>query len=135
MGMGYKRFYTRSTLESSDYLKVDCLEIYCRVGVVGSRLEHPKTYSIHVPPLDIRQHFGQLLESGKGTDVSFDVKGENFLAHKLVLAAHSPVLKAQLFGSIRDQNSQCIKIEDIEPPVLRHCFTLCTGIVYPTWKS
>ncbi|KAJ0453767.1 putative chromatin remodeling & transcription regulator BTB-POZ-MATH family [Helianthus annuus] len=116
---GYKRFFKRSTLETSDYLKDDCLQIHCCVGVVGSRMEGPKTYSIHVPPSDIGQHFGQLLESGKGTDVSFDVKGETFLAHKLVLAARSPVFRAQLFGPMRDQNSACIKIEDIEPPVFK----------------
>ncbi|KAI3819309.1 hypothetical protein L1987_13136 [Smallanthus sonchifolius] len=116
---GYKRFFKRSALETSDYLKDDCLHIHCCVGVVGSRMEGPKTYSIHVPPSDIGQHFGQLLECGMGTDVSFEVKGEKFVAHKLVLAAHSPVFRAQLFGPMRDQNSQCINIEDIEPPVFK----------------
>ncbi|KAK9070102.1 hypothetical protein SSX86_010501 [Deinandra increscens subsp. villosa] len=116
---GYKRFFKRSQLETSDYLKDDCLQIHCCVGVVGSRMEGPKTYSIHVPPSDIGQHFGQLLECGKGTDISLKVKGETFLAHKLVLAARSPVLRAQLFGPMRDENSSCIKVEDIEPPVFK----------------
>ncbi|KAK1437266.1 hypothetical protein QVD17_03055 [Tagetes erecta] len=116
---GYKRFFRRSVLESSDYLKDDCLQIHCCVGVVGSHMEGPKTYSIYVPPSDIGQHFGQLLECGKGSDVSIEVKDETFLAHKLVLAARSPVLRAQLFGPMRDQNSGCIKVEDIEPPVFK----------------
>ncbi|KAL8252958.1 hypothetical protein R6Q59_036651 [Mikania micrantha] len=116
---GYKRFFKRTSLEASSYLKDDCLQIHCCVGVVGSRMEGPKTYSIHVPPSDLGQHFGQLLECGKGTDVSFEVKGETFLAHKLVLAARSPVFRARLFGPMRDQISHNIKVEDIEPPVFK----------------
>ncbi|XP_062086215.1 BTB/POZ and MATH domain-containing protein 2-like [Humulus lupulus] len=116
---GYKRFFKRTALETSDYLKDDCLSVNCIVGVVKSQTEGPKIYSIAVPPPNIGLHFGQLLESGKGTDVTFDVDGENFSAHKLVLAARSPVFRAQLFGPMKDQNTQCIKIEDMEAPVFK----------------
>lgn len=116
---GYKRFFKRTALETSDYLKDDCLSVNCIVGVVKSRTEGPKIYSIAVPPSNIGQHFGQLLESGKATDVTFEVDGENFSAHKLVLAARSPVFRAQLFGPMKDQNTQCIKVEDMEAPVFK----------------
>ncbi|KAD4584479.1 hypothetical protein E3N88_22080 [Mikania micrantha] len=126
---GYKRFFKRTSLEASSYLKDDCLQIHCCVGVVGSRMQGPKTYSIHVPPSDLGQHFGQLLECGKGTDVSFEVKGETFLAHKLVLAARSPVFRARLFGPMRDQISHSIKVEDIEPPVFKFSDQLASVIL------
>lgn len=116
---GYKRFFKRSALETSDYLKDDCLQVHCCVGVVRSPREGPKSYSIHVPPSDIGQHFGQLLECGKGTDVSFEVDGEAIAAHKLVLAARSPVFKAQLFGPMKDQNVRCIKVEDVKASVFK----------------
>lgn len=116
---GYKRFFKRTALETSDYLKDDCLSVHCSVGLVRSHTEGPKIYSIAVPPSNIGQHFGQLLESGKGTDVNFEVDGETFSAHKLVLAARSPVFRAQLFGPMRDQNTQCIKVEDMEAPVFK----------------
>ncbi|KAI3855804.1 hypothetical protein MKX03_014799 [Papaver bracteatum] len=116
---GYKRFFKRTSLEMSDYLKDDCLSVHCSVGVVKSHTEGPKIYSIPVPPSDIGQHFGKLLESGKGTDVNFVVDEEIFAAHKLVLAARSPVFRAQLFGPMKDQNTQCIKIEDMEAPVFK----------------
>ncbi|XP_059625809.1 BTB/POZ and MATH domain-containing protein 2-like [Cornus florida] len=116
---GYKRFFKRTALETSDYLKDDCLSVHCSVGVVRSRTEGPKIYSIPVPPSDIGQHFGKLLESGKGTDVNFEVNGEIFAAHKLVLAARSPVFRAQLYGPMKDQNTQCIKVEDMEAPVFK----------------
>ncbi|GMY27556.1 BTB/POZ and MATH domain-containing protein 2-like [Fagus crenata] len=116
---GYKRFFKRSLLETSDYLKDDCLIIHCCVGVVKTHTEGPKIYSIAVPPSDIGQHFGKLLESEKRTDVTFEVDGEIFAAHKVVLAARSPVFMAQFFGPMKDQNSQCIKVEDIMAPVFK----------------
>ncbi|XP_073302755.1 BTB/POZ and MATH domain-containing protein 2-like [Primulina huaijiensis] len=116
---GYKRFYKRTLLETSDYLKDDCLQVHCCVGVVRSHTEGPKVYSIPLPPSDIGQHFGHLLESGKETDVVFEIDGETFSAHKLVLAARSPVFSAQLYGPMKDQNTQCIKIEDMEAPVFK----------------
>ncbi|KAK3005898.1 hypothetical protein RJ639_017764 [Escallonia herrerae] len=116
---GYKRFYRRNLLETSDYLKDDCLRVHCCVGVVGSRTDSPKTYSLPVPLSDIGQHFGQLLESGNSTDVNFEVNGENFAAHKLVLAARSPVFRAQLFGPMKDQNTHSLKVEDMEAPVFK----------------
>lgn len=116
---GYKRFFKRTALETSDYLKDDCLSVNCSVGVVRSYTEGPKIYSIAVPSSNIGMNFGQLLETGKGTDVNFEVDGETFAAHKLVLATRSPVFRAQLFGPMRDQNTQCIKVEDMEAPVFK----------------
>ncbi|MCL7028566.1 hypothetical protein MKW94_002861, partial [Papaver nudicaule] len=126
---GYKRFFKRTSLETSDYLKDDCLSVHCSVGVVKSHTEGPKIYSISVPPSDIGQHFGKMLESGKGTDVNFVVDEETFAAHKLVLAARSPVFRAQLFGPMKDQNTQLIKIEDMEAPVFKPTgFVLLSGL-------
>ncbi|PSR86017.1 BTB/POZ and MATH domain-containing protein [Actinidia chinensis var. chinensis] len=116
---GYKRFFKRTLLETSDYLKDDCLSVHCSVGVVRSHTQGPKNYSIPIPPSDIGHHLGQLLESGKGTDVYLEVDGEIFAAHKLVLAARSPVFRAQLFGPMKDQNTHLIKVEDMEAPVFK----------------
>eukprot|EP01018_Ginkgo_biloba_P014057 Gb_18050 [translate_table: standard] len=116
---GYKRFFRRAALETSDYIKDDSLAIHCTVGVVVTHTEGPKQYTIPVPNSDLGQSFGAFLDSGEGVDVSFDVDGEIFQAHKLVLAARSPVFKAQLFGPMRDKNTDNIKIEDMEAPVFK----------------
>ncbi|KAL8158119.1 BTB/POZ and MATH domain-containing protein 2-like [Apium graveolens] len=116
---GYKRFLKRTALETSDYLKDDCLLVKCTVGVVKSHTEGPKIYSISAPPSDIGQHFGQLLENGDGADLNIEVDGEFFAAHKLVLAARSPVFKAQLFGPMKDRDTECIKIEEMEASVFK----------------
>ncbi|KAK9281654.1 hypothetical protein L1049_004557 [Liquidambar formosana] len=135
---GYKRFFKRTALETSDYLKDDCLSVHCSVGVVRSHTEGPKIYSIAVPTSNIGQHFGRMLESGKGTDVNFEVDEEIFAAHKLVLAARSPVFRAQLFGPMKDQNTQCIKVEDMEPPVFKlldYIFTFQALLHFIYWDS
>lgn len=116
---GYKRFYKRTSLETSDYLKNDCLLIRCTVGVVRTHTEGPKLYRIPLPPSDMGKQLGQLLETKKGTDVNFEVDGEIFAAHKLVLAARSPVFMAQLFGPMKESNTECVKVEDIEAPVFK----------------
>ncbi|XP_037482121.1 BTB/POZ and MATH domain-containing protein 1-like [Triticum dicoccoides] len=116
---GYKRFFKRSGLETSDYLKDDCLLVNCTVGVVQSHTEGPKIYRIPVPQSDMSQHIGHLLTSGKRTDITFEVDEEMFPAHKVVLAARSPVFRAQLFGPMKDKNMKCIKIEDMEAPVFK----------------
>jgi speckle-type POZ protein len=123
MCRGYKRFFRRTVLETSDFLKNDTLSITCTVGVVVSATQSPKLYSISVPEPDLGQHFGALLDSSEGDatfgDVTFEVDGETFQAHKLVLAARSPVFKAQLFGPMRDRNSGKIQVKDMEAPVFR----------------
>ncbi|KAK9137132.1 hypothetical protein Sjap_007726 [Stephania japonica] len=116
---GYKRFFKRTALEASDFLKDDCLSVHCSIGVVKSRTEGPKLYSITVPPSNIGVHFGRLLESGKGIDVTFEVDGETFSVHKLVLAARSPVFRAQLFGPMKDKNTDNIKVEDVGAPAFK----------------
>lgn len=116
---GYKRFLRRTVLETSDYLKDDCLLVKCTVGVVKSCTEGPQIFSISSPPSDISQHFGHLLESGELTDLTLEVDGEMFRAHKLVLAARSPVFKAQLFGPMKDNNTDCIKVQEIKAPVFK----------------
>lgn len=120
---GYKRFFKRSALETSDYLKDDCLLVNCTVGVVQSHTEGPKIYTIPVPPSNMSQHIGQLLTDGKRTDITFEVDGEVFPAHKVVLAARSPVFRAQLFGPMKDKNMKRITIEDMEASVFKVSLT------------
>ncbi|XP_039003078.1 speckle-type POZ protein-like [Hibiscus syriacus] len=129
---GYKQFFKRTLLEQSDYLKDDCLSVHCSVGVAKSHTEGPKIYSIAVPPSNINQLFGKLLESEKGTDVSFEVDGEVFPAHKLVLAARYPVFRAQHFVPMKDQNTKQIKIEEIEALVFK---VQCTSPSYIGQKT
>ncbi|CAI0452365.1 unnamed protein product, partial [Linum tenue] len=114
---GYKRFFRRAMLETSDYLKNDCLKINCTVGVVVSAVDCSRLHSIQVPESDIGAHFGTLLETMEGSDVTFNVAGEKFEAHKLVLAARSPLFRSKFFDCAED--SEEIVITDLEPDVFK----------------
>ncbi|XP_052199570.1 BTB/POZ and MATH domain-containing protein 4 isoform X2 [Diospyros lotus] len=115
---GYKRFFRRALLETSDYLKDDCLKINCTVGVVVSSIDCSRMHLIQVPDSDIGAQFGALLENMEGSDVIFNVAGEKFHAHKLVLAARSPVFRSELFDG-SEGNIQEIAITDMEPEVFK----------------
>ncbi|KAG5239284.1 BTB/POZ and MATH domain-containing protein [Salix suchowensis] len=117
--MGYKRFFRRAMLETSDYLKDDCLKINCTVGVVVSATDCSRLNSIQVPESDIGAHFGMLLDNMEGSDVIFDVAGEKFHAHKLVLSARSPFFRSKFFDDGVEENEQEIAISDLEPKVFK----------------
>ncbi|KAK4477988.1 hypothetical protein RD792_017253 [Penstemon davidsonii] len=113
---GYARFYKRTELEASQFIKDDCLNIQCTVGVVKTSMDTPKTFA---QLSDLRQSYEQLLESREGSDVSFEVEGETFYAHKIILSTRSPVFKAQFFGPLKEENSHCIKIEEMHAHVFK----------------
>ncbi|KAI4308329.1 hypothetical protein L6164_031413 [Bauhinia variegata] len=115
---GYKRFFRRSALEQSTYLKNDCLKINCTVGVVVSAIDCPRLHSIKVPESDIGAHFGMLLENMEGLDVTFNVAGEKFPAHKLVLAARSPVFRSKFIDGLDEEKEEVI-VTDLEPKVFK----------------
>ncbi|KAK1264313.1 BTB/POZ and MATH domain-containing protein 4 [Acorus gramineus] len=115
---GYKRFFRRAALETSDFLKDDCLKINCTVGVVVSAMDCSKSHSIRVPESDLGMHFGTLLESQEGSDIVIDVAGERFHAHKLVLAARSPFFRDKFFDTTDEETSEMF-IMDLEPKVFK----------------
>ncbi|XP_052162675.1 BTB/POZ and MATH domain-containing protein 5-like [Oryza glaberrima] len=124
---GYKRFFRRTALETSDFLKDDCLKINCTVGVVVSTIDYSRPHSILVPDSDIGYHFGTLLDNHEGVDVVLNVGGERFHAHKLVLAARSTVFRSKFFDDEDGERNepgenddvQEIVIDDMEPKVFK----------------
>ncbi|KAL6843298.1 hypothetical protein ACP4OV_027011 [Aristida adscensionis] len=115
-------FMDRRQFKKSVYLRDDHLTIQCIVTVRKERVSTAKSLNkiaVDVPPSNIADHLGNLLESEKGTDVTFSVGGECFPAHKIVLATRSPVFKAELYGPMQEAMSQLVKIEDMQPAVFR----------------
>ncbi|KAL5230057.1 hypothetical protein ABZP36_028833 [Zizania latifolia] len=111
---GWPHFVKQSDLES--YVMDDgTVRIMC-VVIVLSDGDNP---IVAVPPSDIGAHLGGLLDSLRGADVSFVVGGENFPAHRAVLAARSPVFRAGLLGNMSESTSSRITLRDIEPATFR----------------
>lgn len=94
------------------------MKINCTVGVVVSAVDCPRLHSIRVPDSDFGAQFGLLLENMEGSDISFDVAGEKFRAHKLVLAARSPVFRSKFFEGLEEKSAE-VEVTDVEPKVFK----------------
>ncbi|CAM0904488.1 unnamed protein product [Alopecurus aequalis] len=105
---GWLRFITRSDLEAPYVVNGWVTIVY---GVIVVR-DDPL---LPVPPSDIGDHLSQLLDSADGSDVSFIVDGKKFTAHRAVLAARSPVFKAEIFGAMAEATMSHITVEDVDP--------------------
>ncbi|TVU42611.1 hypothetical protein EJB05_09030, partial [Eragrostis curvula] len=87
------QFITKSELEASTYLRDDSVVMECTLRVIRGTRPSPAEPEINVPPSDMADHLGRLLMEGDGTDVTFDIQGKTFPAHRMLLAARSPVFK------------------------------------------
>lgn len=132
---GWHRFLKRDHPEASRYIKDNCLILHCTIGVVKARLEGLRLYSIAVPPSDMGGDLKALLDSGLGTDINFEVGDEIFEAHKLILAARSPVFKAQFFGPIGDRNVEKIVVEDVDPSIFKAMLDFIYTDEFPNIKE
>ncbi|XP_062200471.1 BTB/POZ and MATH domain-containing protein 2-like [Phragmites australis] len=123
---GYPCFMRRKDLERSKHLKNDSFTIRC--DVIVPRDANTRSSCVVVSPTPgIQQHLGSLLLSGEGADVTFEVGGETFMAHRCVLAARSSVFKAELFGSMKESTTtRIIRIDDMETEV----FKLLLSFIY-----
>ncbi|CAN6305128.1 unnamed protein product [Urochloa humidicola] len=124
---GFHDFIKRDFLEASEHLKDDCFRIRCDIFIPDglSTEDRPATPEafVDVPASDMHQQFGDLLTSNDGADVTFQVSGETFKAHWCILAARSPVFKAELFGAMREgtvTGDRCIRIDGILVQVFKN---------------
>ncbi|KAL6643077.1 hypothetical protein ACP70R_021258 [Stipagrostis hirtigluma subsp. patula] len=131
---GFHDFIKRELLEASEHFlrDDDCFKIRCDI-VISEEVrteDRPaaSTSTITVPPSDMHQHFGDLLKAKDGADVTFEVAGETFMAHRTVLAARSPVFRAELLGVMRESTSEevCIQIDDM----LAEVFSILLSFIY-----
>ncbi|KAF8765984.1 hypothetical protein HU200_007958 [Digitaria exilis] len=65
-----------------------------------------------VPPPDMDRHLGRLLSSGEGADVTIEVGGETFMAHRTVLAARclAPWRRGPRRHVIKDMEASVFKV-------------------------
>lgn len=83
-----------------------------------SSIERPHSQTISIPESNIGAHFGALLENLEGSDVTFDVDGEKFQAHRLILAARSPMFRSEFLHMLEESKEE-IFVKDLEPNVFK----------------
>jgi speckle-type POZ protein len=79
-------------------VKADCFLIRCRVIVILETRDE----SVRLPSPDLHRHVGNMLATGVGGHVTFQVGKEAFVAHKNVLLVRSPVFMAKFFGGVME---------------------------------
>ncbi|CAN6177193.1 unnamed protein product [Urochloa humidicola] len=108
----------RSDLEGSRrrYVKDDCILVQCAINVLPGKPKDP-TVMLSVPSSDLHRHFGELLRSQRGADITFLVAGEHVPAHRSLLAARSPVFMAELFGEMMER--EYVEVKNMKVEVFR----------------
>lgn len=107
-GYGFPDLVRREFLEKSEHLFNDCFTISCGIIIsdelrTEDRIAASPLVSLAVPPSDLDQHLNNLLVGKEGADVTFQVAGEAFSAHRFLLAARSRVFKAELCGAMKER--------------------------------
>ncbi|CAL4941859.1 unnamed protein product [Urochloa decumbens] len=122
-------------LEESEYLKDDSFTLRFDITVMKD-VHTEETPFVAVRPSDMHQHFGNLLLSKAGADVQFRVGNKTFSAHRLVLAARSPVFKAELYGTMKESvTTDVIPIHDMEAEVFSALLTFMYTDTFPEMKG
>lgn len=120
------RAFQRNKDTEARYVKDDRLTVCCTVHVWAkedsdsSAAATRNCFVAAPPPPTITRSLLELLETGRGSDVAFQLAAdgsEPFKAHKLVLAMRSPVFAAKFFGDTMDSRQSLFRIEDMSAPV------------------
>uniref|UniRef100_A0A0E0KVI0 BTB domain-containing protein n=1 Tax=Oryza punctata TaxID=4537 RepID=A0A0E0KVI0_ORYPU len=96
----------------------DCITFRCSLTVIREPRTEDLT-AVAVPPSDMRRYMANMLRDGDGADVVVVVQDQQFPAHGCMLAARSPVFRAELFGAghMKERRTSCIVIDDMEPSI------------------
>jgi len=123
---GFKKFIRRDFLmdEANGLLPNDQLTLFCEVSVVQDSVNihgHSQRPKLIVPDCTLTTDLSNLLRDQTFSDVKFDVHGEEFAAHKAIMAARSEVFSAMFatHSNFAEAQNGSVKIVDVEKDVFR----------------
>ncbi|XP_053200921.1 protein roadkill-like [Panonychus citri] len=120
---GFKKFIRRDFLldEANGLLPDDKLTLYCEVSVVADSVNiagQNNSIQFKVPECRLSDDLGKLFENHRFSDVTLSVRGQEFLAHKAILAARSPVFEAMFQHNLEESKQNRVEITDMDQEVL-----------------
>ncbi|XP_074601020.1 BTB/POZ and MATH domain-containing protein rdx [Brevipalpus obovatus] len=120
---GFKKFIRRDFLldEANGLLPDDKLTLYCEVSVVADSVNiagQNNAIQFKVPECRLPDDLGKLFETHRFSDVTLCVNEKEFLAHKAILAARSPVFAAMFEHNLEESKQNRVEITDMESEVL-----------------
>nr|XP_042126083.1 speckle-type POZ protein-like [Peromyscus maniculatus bairdii] len=128
---GYKKFVLRDFLLSHAFwlLPDDQLTLVCKVSVAQVSLslsEQNKKPGILVPRCTLADELGELWKNSQFTDCCLVVAGQEFQAHKAILAARSPVFRAMFQHDMEESRKNRIEI----PHLVLQVFKAMMDFIY-----
>ncbi|XP_060249297.1 speckle-type POZ protein-like [Meriones unguiculatus] len=126
---GFKQFIHRDFLLSqAQWLLPDGrLSLFCKVSMSQDVLSLSRqTSTIKVPSCNLTDEVGELWENSLFTDCCLLVSGQEFRAHKAILAARSPVFRAMFQHDMEERRKNRVEIKDLEPQVFKEMM----GFIY-----
>ncbi|KAJ3689979.1 hypothetical protein LUZ61_019143 [Rhynchospora tenuis] len=113
-------YFKKETIEASKFLKRDSFRVRFTIEVIKEGpLEEAMHYSREVAASKLSQKLVSLLKTGEGADVSFIVGEDIIHAHKCMLAARSPVFRAQFYGPMEGKKNGSIEVKDMEASIFK----------------
>lgn len=131
---GYKKFILQDFLLSHAFwiLPDDQITLVCKVSVAPVSLslsDQNKKPGILVPRCTLAEELGELWENSQLTDCCLVVAGQEFWAHKAILAACSPVFRARFQHEMEESRKNRVEIPDLEPQVFQ-VFKVMMDFIY-----
>lgn len=99
-----------------DVLINDKLTLYCEISMttdIVNFIEFKKSEN------NISENLKKLFENKKFSDITFNVQGREFKAHKVILAAHSQVFSAMFEHEMEEKRQNGVEIIDVKPEVFQ----------------
>ncbi|XP_051030073.1 speckle-type POZ protein-like [Phodopus roborovskii] len=128
---GFKKFVRRDFFLSREpwLLEDNELSLRCRVTVVKDTFDIPDEGTkpeFQTPRCTLADELGELWEKSLFTDCCLVVAGQEFQAHKAILAARSAVFRAMFQHDLEERRTNRVEIHDLEPQV----FEAMMGFMY-----
>jgi speckle-type POZ protein len=132
----------KALLDSGDFVNGN-VTIFCKIGVLKRKVLKGKAAAterdLHKTPTRdndqdlILLKLEELFEKMPLSDVTFNVRGRKFGAHKNILAMGSPVFAAMFTHPTKEMLSGEVKVDDIDPDVFQEILRyLYTGLTQST---
>ena len=137
---GFSKFILRDSLLSHRnwLLPKDKLTLCCKVSIVGAILNMPGQNMIPAikdPRHMLTDDLGKLWENSLFTDCSLLVAGHEFRAHKVILAARSPVFRAMFEHQMEERLANCFEIQELDFQVFKEMMDFIYTGKAPTLHS
>ncbi|XP_031231963.1 TD and POZ domain-containing protein 4-like [Mastomys coucha] len=128
---GFPKFILRDFLlsQTESLLLNDRLTLLCKVSVLQDSFsisEHSIRPAFKVSRCTLTDNLGELWENPLFTDCCLLVAGQEFRAHKAILAARSPVFRAMFEHGMEESLKNHVEIHDLDPQVFKEIM----GFIY-----